>query len=84
MDEIAHALFDPFTGRPLALTEVAVSGLRAAACLGRYPDYEQARTGAAARRGPRPADPSRTPAPAWPLRPVNKMPPSAASTPERP
>ena len=24
---------------------------------------------AAARRGPRPADPSRTPAPAWPLRP---------------
>jgi acetyl-CoA C-acetyltransferase len=69
VDEIAHALFDPFTGRPLALTEVAVSGLRATACLGRYPDYEQARAGAAARRGPRPADPSRTPAPAWPLRP---------------
>jgi hypothetical protein len=69
VDEIAHALFDPFTGRPFALTEVAVSGLRATACLGRYPDYEQARTGAAARRGPRPAEPSRTPAPAWPLRP---------------
>jgi hypothetical protein len=70
IDEIAHALFDPFTGRPLALTEVAVSGLRAAACLSRYPDYGAARAGAAARRGPRPADPVRTPDPAWPLRPA--------------
>jgi acetyl-CoA C-acetyltransferase len=70
VDEIAHALFDPFTGRPLALTEVAVSGLRAAACLSRYPDYERARDAAAARRGQRPADPDRTPAPAWPLRPA--------------
>jgi acetyl-CoA C-acetyltransferase len=70
VDEIAHALFDPFTGRALALTEVAVSGLRAAACLGRYPDYERVRDAAAAWRGPRPADQDRTPAAAWPLRPA--------------
>jgi len=68
VDEIAHALFDPFTARPLALTEIAVSGMRAARCLGDYPGYEHWRAAAAARRGARPADPARTPAAAWPLR----------------
>jgi acetyl-CoA C-acetyltransferase len=66
-DEIAHALFDPFTARPLALTEIAVSGMRAARCLGDYPGYGRWRGDAAARRGARPSDPLRTPAPAWPL-----------------
>jgi hypothetical protein len=70
VDEIAHALFDPFSARPLALTEIAVSGLRAARCLGDYPGYGSWRAVAAARRGPRPDDPSRTPAPAWPLLPA--------------
>ena len=67
VDEISHALFDPFTARPLALTEIAVSGLRAARCLGDYPGYDRCRGAAAARRGARP-DPARTPAAAWPLR----------------
>jgi hypothetical protein len=81
IDEIAHALFDPFTARPLALTEIAVSGMRAARCLGDYPGYGRWRGDAAARRhdaaarrghaaarpGGPPADPSRVPAPAWPL-----------------
>jgi hypothetical protein len=67
-DEIAHALFDPFTARPLALTEIAVSGLRAARCLSDFPGYGDWRTAAAARRGPRPDDPARTPGTAWPLR----------------
>jgi acetyl-CoA C-acetyltransferase len=81
IDEIAHALFDPFTARPLALTEIAVSGMRAARCLGDYPGYGRWRGGAAARRhdaaarrghaaappGAPPADPSRVPPPAWPL-----------------
>jgi hypothetical protein len=67
-DEIAHALFDPFTVRPLALTEIAVSGMRAARCLSDYPGYGHWRAAAAARRGPRPADPARTPGTAWPLR----------------
>jgi acetyl-CoA C-acetyltransferase len=75
IDEIAHALFDPFTARPLALTEIAVSGMRAARCLGDYPGYGRWRGDAAARRseaaarpGAPPADLSRVPAPAWPLR----------------
>jgi acetyl-CoA C-acetyltransferase len=89
IDEIAHALFDPFTARPLALTEIAVSGMRAARCLGDYPGYGRWRDDAAARRhdaaaqrgsaaaqrgsaapppGAPPVDPSRVPAPAWPLR----------------
>jgi hypothetical protein len=68
IDEIAHALFDPFTARPLALTEIAVSGMRAARCLGDFPGYGRWRGAAAARRGVRPADPSRVPATAWPLR----------------
>jgi acetyl-CoA C-acetyltransferase len=74
IDEIAHALFDPFTARPLALTEIAVSGMRAARCLGDYPGYGRWRGDAAARRSAAadrldvpPADPSRVPAPAWPL-----------------
>jgi len=68
VDEISHALFDPFTARPLALTEIAVSGMRAARCLGDYPGYDRCRGAAAARRGARPAGPARTPAAAWPLR----------------
>ena len=37
---------------------------------GRLPGLQRVRAGAAARRGPRPAEPSRTPAPAWPLLPA--------------
>ena len=47
-DAIANALFDPFFTRPLGLTEIAVSALRAGAALARYPGYE-------AWRGPAPA-----------------------------
>jgi hypothetical protein len=65
--EIAHALFDPFTSRPLALTEIGVSGMRAARALGDYPGYQEHRASAAARRHPRPAETARTPGTAWPL-----------------
>jgi hypothetical protein len=70
VDEISHALFDPFTARPLAMTEVAVSGLRATRALGDHPGYAQHRERAADRRPPRPEHPGRTPGPAWPLQPA--------------
>jgi hypothetical protein len=72
-DEIAHALFDPFTARPLALTEIAVSGLRATQALAELPGYREHRAAAATRRGAAAgradgtADPARRPAAAWPL-----------------
>jgi hypothetical protein len=68
VDEISHALFDPFTTRPLAMTEIGVSGLRATRALVEHPGYAEHRALATARRGARPADPGRTSAPAWPLR----------------
>lgn len=68
IDDISHALFEPFTSRPLGLTEIAVSGLRASQCLATYPDYGRARPGLAKRREDRPDDDKRTPARAWPLR----------------
>lgn len=67
-DDIAHALFDPFTTRPLAMTEVGVSGLRAARALSEHAGYAEHRPAAAARRAC-PAPPGRLPATAWPLRP---------------
>jgi hypothetical protein len=72
-DEIAHALFDPFTARPLALTEIAVSGLRATQALAELPGYREHRAAAATRRSAAAgredgtADPARRPAAAWPL-----------------
>ncbi len=69
VDAIANALFDPFTTKPLGLTEVAVSGLRATQALAAYPDYQQARQRATAGRREPPPDPARVPAAPWPLRP---------------
>ncbi|MQA82531.1 MAG: hypothetical protein GEV10_29405 [Streptosporangiales bacterium] len=70
VDAISHALFDPFTTRPLAMTEIGVSGLRATRALAKHPGYAAHRQEAAARRGERAGDPGRIPAPAWPLRPA--------------
>jgi len=47
---IANVLFDPFFTRPLGLTEVGVSALRAGAALHKYGDYEGSRVEAARRR----------------------------------
>jgi acetyl-CoA C-acetyltransferase len=66
VDDVSHALFEPFTTRPLAMTEIAVSGMRAALSLATYPDYDRHRAALAARRPDRP--PARTPGAAWPLR----------------
>jgi acetyl-CoA C-acetyltransferase len=49
-DAIANALFDPFFTRPLGMTEIAVSALRAGAALARYPGYGTWRERAGARR----------------------------------
>jgi acetyl-CoA C-acetyltransferase len=68
VDRIANALFDPFTTRPLAMTEIGVSGLRATRALVEHAGYEHHRDAAAARRNPRPEDPGRSSSPAWPLR----------------
>jgi acetyl-CoA C-acetyltransferase len=68
VDRIANALFDPFTTRPLAMTEIGVSGLRATRALVEHAGYGHHRDAAAARRGPRPGDPARSSSPAWPLR----------------
>jgi acetyl-CoA C-acetyltransferase len=70
-DEISRALFDPFTTHALGMTEIGVSGLRASRALVEHPGYRAERDAAAARRRARPADPERTPAPAWPLRAVD-------------
>lgn len=67
VDDISHALFEPFTSRPLALTELAVSGLRAALSLAVYPGYKTDRGSVAANRSDRPTQPERTPANPWPL-----------------
>jgi acetyl-CoA C-acetyltransferase len=67
-DAVAAALFDPFFTRPLGLTEIAVSALRAGAALARYPGYREWRAPAAARRPvPAPARARRSAAP-LPLR----------------
>lgn len=67
VDRIANALFDPFTTKPLGMTEVAVSGLRATSALATYPSYGEHRD-RAARNRPSSADANRIPGPAWPLR----------------
>jgi acetyl-CoA C-acetyltransferase len=73
-EAIAGALFDPFFARPLGMTEVAVSGLRASAALRERPRYGEARAAAAERRASAAAADGRAPAggaappPAWPLR----------------
>jgi hypothetical protein len=54
--------------RPLAMTEIGVSGLRASRALIEHPGYAAHRDAAAARRGSRVGDPTRIPSPAWPLR----------------
>ena len=68
VDHIANALFDPFTTRPLAMTEIGVSGLRATRALVEHPGYLEHRDAALDRRGCWPTDPSRASAPPWPLR----------------
>jgi acetyl-CoA C-acetyltransferase len=47
---IANALFDPFFTKPLGLTEIAVSALRASAALRRFSGYRVERGAAGARR----------------------------------
>jgi acetyl-CoA C-acetyltransferase len=67
-DAIANALFDPFFTRPLGMTEIAVSALRAGAALARYPGYRTWRERAGERRaGQEPAGERATAA--LPLRP---------------
>jgi acetyl-CoA C-acetyltransferase len=50
VDDISRALFDPFTTRPLGMTEIGVSGLRATRALVDHPGYAEHRDAAAARR----------------------------------
>ncbi|MFT3874136.1 MAG: hypothetical protein QM714_16085 [Nocardioides sp.] len=49
-EAISNILFDPFFTRPLGMTEVGVSSLRAAAALAKHRRYEASRNAAAARR----------------------------------
>jgi hypothetical protein len=67
-DAIANALFDPFFTRPLGLTEIAVSALRAGAALARYPGYEVWRERAGRHRSSGPAPPGQRAVAALPLR----------------
>ena len=67
-DAIANAMFDPFFTRPLGLTEVAVSAMRASAALRRYPTYEQYRAAASIRRPQPETDHDRHPIGSLPLR----------------
>lgn len=91
-DAIANALFDPFFTRPLGLTEIAVSALRAGAALARYPGYEAWRGPAAARRaagfeGPAPSGPragSRAGSRAGPRAGAHAGPRAGAAPPLRP
>lgn len=69
-DDIAHALFDPFLTRPLGMTEVGVSGLRASRALIEHPAYAHDRDAAADRRADREPAPGRRPSAPWPLRPA--------------
>jgi hypothetical protein len=66
-EAISNALFDPFFARPLGMTEVAVSALRASAALQRFPGYAQWREAAAERRPSWRGDAGRSGAP-LPLR----------------
>jgi acetyl-CoA C-acetyltransferase len=70
VDRISNALFDPFTTKPLGMTELAVSGLRATQAIAAYPSYRADRERAAASRRTAPDDASRVPSPPWPLRPA--------------
>jgi hypothetical protein len=64
-DRIANALFDPFFTRPLGMTELAVSALRASAALRAHPGYERWRGPVSAIRRSR-----TTPEGAWPAAPA--------------
>lgn len=70
-DDISRALFDPFTTRPLAMTEVGVSGLRATRALIEHRGYAEHRVAAAERRaaGTDAVPAGRAPSAPWPLRP---------------
>ena len=68
VDAVSHALFDPFLTRPLGLTEVGVSAMRATAALSRYPDYSSWRERAASRRASCGVGTGRRPPRAVPLR----------------
>ena len=68
-DAIANALFEPFFTRPLGMTEIVVSALRAGAALARYPGYSAWRQRAALRRMAGRAPAGRRAALAMPLRP---------------
>ena len=49
-ERIANALFDPFFARPLGMTELAVSAMRASVALRTLPSYASDRGAARARR----------------------------------
>lgn len=68
IDRISNALFDPFTTRPLGMTEMAVSGLRATAALASFPAYDEDRQRAAQSRARPPDEGGRVPSAPWPLR----------------
>jgi acetyl-CoA C-acetyltransferase len=68
VDRISNAQFDPFTTKPLGMTEIAVSGLRATQAIAAYPSYDAERERAAAKRHGPLADSARVPSSAWPLR----------------
>ncbi len=67
-DGIANAMFDPFFSRPLGMTEVAVSALRASSALRQYPDYAEFRSAAGQHRTRGDDDPRRAPSLPLPLR----------------
>ena len=72
-DAISHALFNPFFARPLGLTELSVSAMRAAAALRHFPDYREWRDQVAYQRAHIGGPPQRRPARAIPLN-VDDMP----------
>lgn len=66
-DAIANALFDPFVSRPLGMTELGVSALRASKALRIYPEYQRWRDRVAANRRLRAARQGARPAATPPL-----------------
>ncbi|HEX4109243.1 MAG TPA: hypothetical protein VHX88_13990 [Solirubrobacteraceae bacterium] len=61
-ERISTALFDPFYARPLGLTELSVSALRASVALREFPAYAGGREAAAERRAGQAAEDPRAPA----------------------
>lgn len=70
-EEIAHQLFNPFMTKPLGMTEVAVSAMRAAAALREHPGYAVWRGQVAMHRAAVAGTADRRPARALPLTDVD-------------